>query len=227
MRILGTKASLQVIRWDVVYLLANLMGDERAGVAALAAPIEALLAELKSERDEFEQAENVVVVMTARKGKRDGKLDAVVIKFGGVVRATDKALYGILFSKYNPSQTTRLALDNEVAELERILGEFKVLPADHAVRTAYEAETTDALSALKEAMKESNQADTGLALARTRLDRFKIKVDQARIETHGKLLTLLKNKVDADAFFRPTTSAPGPKAEEGGGGEEPAPAEGG
>jgi len=209
MRLLGIKAGLPMFRWDLVYLHSNLVSDERADIQALAPPVEALIGEVRAERDLLEQVEDAAILGSARKGKRDGALDTLVVRFGGVARATDKGLYGALFPRHNPSQTARLALPDEVREVERILGEIAALPADHPLRVEYQAALSGALAILKGAMSDSAQAATDLSLARSRMERFKLRLDQARVEVHGKLLVLLKDKAAADSFFRSTTKAPG------------------
>jgi hypothetical protein len=196
-----------------VYLLSNLISDERAEVQALAPPVESLLAETRAERDLLEHAEDGSVLASARKGKRDGALDVLVVEFGGVARATDKAAYGTLFPRHSPTKTARLALVDEVREMERILGELAALDGGHALRLEYEAPLTSALVTLKAAMADSAQADTALALGRSRMERFKLRLDQSRVEVHGKLLSILKDKGAADAFFRVSNKAPGAETE--------------
>lgn len=39
-------------------------------------------------------------------------------------------------------------------------------------------------------------------------DQFKLRVDELRVETHGRLLVILKDKDAADTYFRPTTRSP-------------------
>lgn len=214
MRMLGIRTSIPVYRWDLVYLLAGLLADDRPEVAALAPPVEGLIAELKAERDAFEQAEDASLIMAARRERRDEAVDTVLIELGGVARVKDKPLYDRLFSKYNPSKTARLPLADEIVEMDRIAGELAALPVDHVVRVEYEGPVTASLAALRGAMTSADQASVALSLARTRLERFKLRADQMRLETHGKLLSILKDKDEADSFFRPTKDAPDGKSEE-------------
>ncbi len=208
MRMLGTKTSLQSFRWDLIYLLAQLLGDKRPGVSALAPPIQASLATLTTERGTLEGAEDQAIVAAALLNKSDKHRDDLLIEAGGVARATDKAVYDTLFSKQNPSATARLGIDAESAEVSRILGELAKLPASHPIRATYEADLTDTEVAVKAASNQSNSARTALALQRSQIERTKLEVDKTRLETHGQLLALLKNKDEADSFFRPTTAAP-------------------
>jgi len=212
---LGYKTSVSAFRWDLVYLLAQLTSDTRPGVAALGAPIQLLMATLQAERGAFEAAEDAAVVATALLQKKDRHRDEVLIEAGGVARASDKAVYGILFPQLNPSLTARLSLADESAQIARILGELAKLPADHPLRTEYQAELVAAEAAVKAADDQSDQAATALALQRSQLDRFKLECDQGRLVAHGQLVTLLKSKSEADAFFRPNTSAPAESKEEG------------
>lgn len=214
MRLLGIRAGLPAFRWDLVYLHSNLVSDDRADILALAPPVQALIEEIRAERELIEAAEDQAVLGAARAVKRDGALDAVLLRFGGVARAVDKDLYGTLFPRLNPSKTARLGMADEVQELERILGELAVLPADHPLRVEYQAPLTAAVAAVKQALGESSQARVALAVARSRLERFKLRVDEARVEAHGRLLSILKDKAAADAFFRSTTKAPGAEEEE-------------
>ncbi len=208
MRMLGTKTSLQSFRWDLIYLQAQLLADDRPGVSALATPIQASLAGLTAQRTALEAAEDQVIAASALLGKRDRRRDVVVIEAGGVARATDKDIYKTLFPKYNPSATAKLGIDAESAELSRILGELAKLPVDHPLRAAYEAALGATEAAVKAASAQSNAAGTALALQRSEIERTKLEVDKKRLETHGQLLVLLKDKDEADSFFRPTTAAP-------------------
>jgi hypothetical protein len=61
------------------------------------------------------------------------------------------------------------------------------LPADAPIRTSYEAELQAAENGLKAAGAQTDQALTTLALQRSQLDRFKLKMDQARLATFGQL----------------------------------------
>lgn len=210
MRMLGHKAGVSTFRWDLVYLKAQLLADERAEVKALATPVQGLLTTIRTRRDALEDAEDAVIVAAALLQRKDKGRDGLVVEAGGVARAVDKASYAILFPKLNPSATARLPIDEESAEMSRILGEMANLPPDHPVRQAYEQELTAAEAAVKAADAQSDAAVTELALQRSQLDRFKLEMDQARLAIHGQLLTLLKNKAEADGFFRPTTNPPSP-----------------
>lgn len=214
MRMLGTKSPLSVFRWDLIYLFSNISSDERPEVQAVGPAVEAGLAEIRSERDAHETIEDTSIVMAARRSKRDAALDSVIMRFGGVARASDKDLYDAAFIRYNPSDTIRLALDDEVKEVVRIIGEIQALPADNPLRLEYEPALVAAHGAVKTAMTEADQADTALALSRSRLERFKVKMDQLRLETHGRLLAILKNKPAVEAFFRSTSKAPGTETEQ-------------
>lgn len=208
MRMLGLDASVSTFRWDIIYLLAQLTSDTRPGVAALAPPIQALLDQLSVERAAFEAAEDAMIIATALLNKNDKHRDSVLIEAGGVARAADKAVYKVLFGKLNPSHTARLAIDEESVEVARILGELDKLAEDHPIRAAYRAELLEAEAAVKAAGGQADEAATALALARSRLDRFKLECDTQRLVVHGQLVALLKDKAEADAFFRPGTGAP-------------------
>lgn len=218
MRLLGHSATLSAFRWDLVHLRAQLLSDARPGVSDLAPLVEDFIKQITVERAAFEQAEDEWIVKNALLLKTDKHRDGVLIQAGGVARATDKELYATLFPTYNPSQTARLGVAAESAEIKRILGEMAKLPVDHPVRVAYEKELSDAEAGVVAADKQSEEAVTALALQRSQIDRFKLKVDQARLTVHGNLLVLLKSKAEADAFFRTTSSAPGEEAKK----EEPA-----
>lgn len=209
MRMLGAKASLPIFRWDLVYLCAQLLGDERADVKALASPIQACLTKLCSGRAALEQSEDAAIVANALVNKRDKRRDALLIEAGGVARATDKAVYATLFPKLSPSAMARLGFAAESAEISRILGELAKLAANHPVRVAYEQELSDAEKGLKDAGEQSDEAVTALALQRSEIDRLKLEMDQLRLKTHGQLVALLADKSEAESFYRPTMSAPG------------------
>lgn len=210
MRMLGLKASIPTFRWDLVYLLAQLASDGRPGVSALAPQVEAWIATLKEERDALEQAEDAAVIAAALLHKKDDRRDDVLIEMGGMARAVDKQVYAILFKK-SPSVTARLGVKEESAHIQRILGELAKLPADHILRTEYEQGLMEAEAAVKDAGTQADQAVTALALQRSQLARFKLETDRVRLEVHGKLVALLKDKAEAEDFFRPTTSSPGPE----------------
>lgn len=220
MRMLGNRTSLSSFRWDLIYLLANLSADDRPGVKALAAPVQAQLAKAGERREELEEAEDALVVASALLHKKDKRRDSVLIEAGGIARTLDKNVYKQLFPKRNPSATARLGVKAESAEVRRILGEIAKLPAEHLVRAEYEQELTDAEAEVAAAGAQSDEAVTELALRRSSLARFKVETDELRLVTHGQLVLLLKDKDEADSFYRPVTSAPageGEKAPEDGG----------
>jgi hypothetical protein len=64
-------------------------------------------------------------------------------------------------------------------------------------------------AAVGKAVKLDSDAETTLALERSETLRFKMALDEDRLATHGQLVVLLKSTAEADAFFRPTKSAPG------------------
>lgn len=208
MKLLGTSATVATIRYDLVYLHASLLSDDDPAVQALAVPIDQRVTALRDERDVYERAEDAVVVLAARRSKRDTALDTCVVTFGGVARAMNKGLYRTFFPTLSPSQTARQKLSREVSEVKRILGELARLPATHALRVSYEAQMRALVEALEAAMRQSEEVDVALALARSRLDQFKLRVDELRVETHGRLLVILKDKDAADVYFRPTTRSP-------------------
>jgi hypothetical protein len=212
MRLLGTKTPLAAFRWDLIYLIAQLVSDDRPGVADLAPPVQAHLAQIDAERGAYEQAEDAVVVTGALLDKKDRRRDKALIEAGGVARATDADVYKTLFPKLNPSLTARLGIEAESTEIARILGELAKLPPDSLLRLTYEQELTESEALVKIAGAQSNQAITAFALQRSQIDRFKLTIDQQRLATHGSLLTLLKSKAEADAFYRPTGTAPGEPA---------------
>ncbi|AKF11432.1 hypothetical protein [Sandaracinus amylolyticus] len=215
MRMLGSSSSLATFRYDLVFLHASLLADDRPAVNALAPRVAAKLAELRAERDAFELAEDAAVVLRARKARRDAVLDKQVIGFGGHVRAIDPTLYAVFFKSLSPSRVAKLGLDDELEQVRRIVGELARLPADHAERAAYETSLRGALDALVTAKAASNEADTALALARSRVEQFKLELDRTRVELHGQLVTLSRSKGEADDFFRPTATAPANDDNEG------------
>lgn len=221
MRTLGFKATLATFRWDLVYLGAQLVADKRPGVAELAVPIQAGIAELAEERAQLEAAEDQVIVGAALLNKADKDRDDVLLKAGGVARATDKQVYAMLFPKKSPSATARLPIDEESLEIARILAEMAKLPIEHPIRATYEQELTEAEAGVKAITPQTDAAATSLALRRSSRDRLKVKLDQLRLATYAKLVVLLKEKAEAEAFFRPTASAPGAVEQE----EAPSPVE--
>ena len=208
MRMLGDKTSLQSFRWDLVYLIAQLLADKRPGVSALAAALQAAVNKLATERAAFEQVEDQSIVATALLNKSDKRRDDLLVATGGMARSSDRAVYETLFGKLSPSATGKLGLAAESMEISRIVGELAKLPADHPVRITYEAALNDAEVALKAASSQSDSAETALALQRSQIGRLKVELDQRRLETHGQLVALLKDKAEADSFFRATTAAP-------------------
>src|SRR5690348_10320351 len=105
MRMLGFKSPVQMFRWDLVYLAAQLLSDDRAEVKALAAPVQTMLLSLNEERAALEKAEDDLVFAIALLRKRDRDRDAVLVEAGGVARARDKEVYAILFGDRNPTET--------------------------------------------------------------------------------------------------------------------------
>lgn len=208
MRMLGSKASLAAFRWDLVYLLARLMADKRDEVKALAPKVQGLRDALAAQRATHEGAEDAVVIASALVDKEDENRDDVVKQLGGVARVTDKGAYAVLFPKLNPSATARLPLDEESAEIARIVGQLGAMAPEHPLRAAYLTTLTDAETGLKAADQQSDTAVTALALQRSQTERLKLSLDKGRLEVHGTLVTILKDKAVVEAFFRPTASAP-------------------
>ncbi|MBL8679539.1 MAG: hypothetical protein JNK05_10255 [Myxococcales bacterium] len=207
MKQLGTDASLTTIRLDLVFLHASLLSDERPEVQALATPIGVLIEQLRTERDVYERAQDAAVVTTARQGRRDATLDRLVVTFGGVARSVSPRLYDVFFAALSPSGVARAKTSREIAEVQRILGELARLDASDPLK-AYEAPLRSALSALQASDTASEQTDTALALARSRLVQFKLRVDRVRVETHGKLQVVHGDRKLASEYFRSTTRTP-------------------
>lgn len=207
MRLLGNDSSLGIFRWDFVYLLAQLTTDERPGISALAGPIESAMNDVESRRVGLDQAQSTAVMTSALVAKRDKGRDRLLIKMGGVTRATDRDVYERLFPKLNPSQTTKLGIDAESTEVNRILAEIKGLETTHPVRTSYESALTDAQAALDLAKSQANAAELALTLERSHVTRSKQEWDKLRLETHGKLVAMLGDKAEAEAFFRPAVTS--------------------
>lgn len=216
MRMLGD-ASIQSYRWDVVYLYGALLSDPRPEVKALAPLAAAMLDEIRSERDNYERAEEADVVASAVRGRADFSLDRTIITFGGVARVIAEAVYKRFFGRLSPSRVAKLALDDEVLECKRILGEFDATPADEPLRVAHEASIREGLAQLELAMTAEDNTDVALTVARSRLRTFKERVDAQRLSLYAEILRLVGDKDDADSFFRPTTAAPE-------GGDKPPPA---
>lgn len=211
MRLLGVDSTLATFRWDLLYLLAQLSSDERPGVADLAAPIESAVNAVEARRAALEQSQAAVVIASAMMAKRDKKRDRVITKMGGVARATEREIYERFFPKLNPSQTAKLGIDAESVEVARILGEMKTLDTTHPLRLAYEANLTSTQEALALTKKSADEAEVNLTLERSQVARSKQEWDKLRLETHGKLVALLADKGEADAFFRPAANVPGEK----------------
>lgn len=220
MRLLGKKVTVPTTRWDLVYLDGSLVADDRPDVNAVAPSVTDLLKEVRAERDSLEKAEDLVVLAKARRQRRDQAVDRLVVRLGGVTRATDKALYAQLFPKRSPSEIGKLSLTEQVTENERIVAELATLSASHPVRVDFEKPLAQALSALRTAMKDFEAAEVQLAMARTRLAQLRVKVDKVRVEAHGKLLTILGSRKEADSFFRPEKIAPSEEEEGEGEGED-------
>jgi hypothetical protein len=152
MRLLGNNSSLSTFRWDLIYLLAQLLSDDRPGVSDLAAPIQKRLDELATRRTKQEAAEDWAITAGALVVKTDRRRDGVLVEAGGVARAAHKQVYATLFPRHNPSQTARLGVEAESAEVTRILSEMGKLPDQHPIRVAYEAELSKAETAVAKAV---------------------------------------------------------------------------
>lgn len=207
MKLLGIASKLAAFQWDLVYLFSQLQTDERAGVAILAPPVEVAMQTLETRQIAYEEAQKAVIVATALVAKRDKVRDRLILELGGVARATGRETYTQLFPKYNPSQTTKLGMITESDEVTRILGELGTLAATHPLRLKYETPLSDAQADFTAALAQLEAAEVALKLERSQMQRCKIDVDKLRLETHGKLLALLADKAEADAFYRPTLRA--------------------
>ena len=216
MRMLGD-ASIQSYRWDLIYLQAGLLSDEKPEIQALAPGVGIIVDEIRAERELYERAEEAEIVASAVRGQRDFKLDRMIITFGGIARVIAGSIYKRFFGRLSPSRVAKLALDDEVLECKRILGEFEATPADEPLRVAHEASIREGLAQLELAMTAEDNADVALTVARSRLRTFKERVDAQRLALYAEILRLVGDKDDADSFFRPTTAAPE-------GGDKPPPA---
>jgi len=208
MKLLGIASKLAAFRWDLLYLFSQLESDERADVATLAAPVEVAMQTLESRQIAYDEAHKAVIVATALVAKRDKVRDRLILELGGVARATGRETYTQLFPKYNPSQTTKLGMDLESDEVTRILGELGTLAATHPLRSKYEMSLSDTQADFSAARAQLDAAEVALKLERSQMQRCKVDLDKLRLETHGKLLALLADKAEADAFYRPTLRAP-------------------
>lgn len=206
MKILGVKRSLDTYRWDLLYLVSQLSGDDRSAVVMLAGPVQAALDGLSQRRTTAEQVQADAVMAGALVAKRDETRDRLILRLGGVARATWRDIYERLFPKLNPSQTIKLGVDAQSLEMARILGEIKALDVEHPLRKEYELPLTAAQGALEQAKEQAEQANLALVLQRSLVHQCKIELDKLRLETHGKLVALLANRQRADGFFRPSTS---------------------
>ncbi len=216
MRMLGTRCSLSVFRWDLLYLLARLLADKRSEVKVLGGTVQAHLDALRARRDTHEGAEDAVVIAGALLNKEDEERDKVLLEMGGVARARDKDMYKALFATYSPSKTARLPIQEESAEVRRILGELASLPIDHPLRVTYEKPLATSEKLVVAASKRSDEAATQLSLQRAQTERFKLSVDKGRLSVHGSLVVLTKDKDEAESFFRPTATDPDATGDESG-----------
>lgn len=209
MRMLGTKPSLPAFRWDLLYLLAQLTADKRPEIKALAPKVQTMIDAHKAGRETFEGAQDMAVIAAAILRKEDKSRDDRLVEMGGVARSVAKDVYQTLFAKFSPSIAARLPLKAEAAEVKRILGELGKLEATHPLRVSYEKSILEAETQVAAAGVKNDDAITQLALERSQIERLKHSIDKGRLEVHGQLLAILKDKDEADSFFRPTTSAPG------------------
>jgi hypothetical protein len=207
MKLLGVASRPAAFRWDLLYLFSQLETDDRAGIATLAPPVEVAMQTLETRQIAYDEAQKAVIVATALVAKRDKVRDRLIVELGGVARATGREAYLQLFPRYNPSQTTKLGMDLETDEVTRILGELGTLPATHPLRLKYEKPLSDAEADFSAALAQFDAAEVALKLERSQMQRCKVDLDKLRLETHGKLLALLADKAEADAFYRPTLRA--------------------
>ncbi len=212
MRLLGPKSRLSVFLWDLVFLYAGINAAENVpAIKALAPTVLGFITKLKAERSDLEDAENAWMVALALRARRDNQVDLTTVEIGGVARVTDKETYSVLFPRLNPSQVTKLALDEQLQENRRIQKELEALPADHELRHEYGAEFLAEIEALENADKAVDEADIALALARSKVRQLKLQLDKDRLGIHGILVGILGNKKAADGYFRPATTEPGTK----------------
>jgi hypothetical protein len=85
MRLLGYKTNLATFRWDLTYLIAQLISDDRPGISDLAPPVQAILKQIDDERAAYEQVEDAMIVAGALLDKRDQRRDKVLIAAGGAL----------------------------------------------------------------------------------------------------------------------------------------------
>ena len=216
MRQLGA-ASIQSYRWDLVFLHGSVLADEDPRVTALAPAVAGMLDELRVEREVYERAEEAEIAASAVRGRRDTKLDRIIITFGGITRAIAEEVYKRFFGRLSPSRVAKSALADEILEVKAMLGHFAEMPADDPIRAAHEPSIAGALASLEAAKSAEESADVALTVASARLATFKARIDRQRVELYGQLVGILGDKGLANSYFRPTTAAPK-------GGDQPPPA---
>jgi hypothetical protein len=145
-----------------------------------------------------------------------------VVTLGGVARSVAPEVYRRLFGRLSPSAIGKAALETEITEVQRLLGELAALPEGNEIRAGHEEGVRNALASLRAANEAAREADVALALARSRASGFKLHLDRQRVEIFGRLVSLTGEKQLADSYFRPTTRSPA-KDEEGGGDTPPTP----
>jgi hypothetical protein len=209
MRVLGPDTALWVFRWDLIYLAGELAADKRQQVAALAPPVQAAVGELRVRRGDLEEKEDAEILALAILHRRDRTRDGIVIELGGVARATDKVVNATLFDGRSPAGVARLGYDAETREIERISGELTKLDDQHPLKLTYLPKLDDAQGDFVKAKASSDASALDVTLARSEMTRFKLSLDHLRLATHGQLVALLKDKAEADSFFRPSAAVPG------------------
>jgi hypothetical protein len=94
MRVLGSRTSLTVFRWDLVYLLTRLAEDDRPEISTLAGPVAIALGDLRERQGELDWAEDEALAAAARGAPRgraeaEEKLAAVRAGVERLARAID------------------------------------------------------------------------------------------------------------------------------------------
>jgi hypothetical protein len=130
---------------------------------------------------------------------RDADLDDEERRFAlaAELRGVDKELFPI-----PPNEILRAPLDRELQLVSDQLAKLAAMPADDALRTVWEPVLRAAHGAVVAAKASKGSEQSDLAVIRTRIASKKAAFDAFRVELHGKILQIVKDKSRADAFFR-------------------------
>lgn len=191
-RAFNEKTSFEDAHDSVVYTAEALGAHPEAGVAGMAAPLDALLGEAPGLFLKENDARRGLVRANARIRAWDGFVDDLFRDFSrdvlGAVRQDREApLYMALFPKLAPHQVIALSLAPEAEEINRIVGVLAAESTPATLRESWLSRLKEASAKATSLLDERKTASAARSSLSDQQTRWIERADRARRAIHGAL----------------------------------------